>query len=47
VSADGTLLAFSDFFDDRIRVYQLPAYETLAAGSGGRAIERFSDIVKE
>ena len=47
VSADGTLLAFSDFFDDRIRVYQVPAYETLAAGNGGRAIERFDDIVKK
>jgi DNA-binding beta-propeller fold protein YncE len=47
VSADGTLLAFSDFFDDRIRVYRVPAYETLAAGNGGRAIERFTDIVKK
>jgi DNA-binding beta-propeller fold protein YncE len=47
VSADATLLAFSDYFDDRIRVYALPPYQTLVAGDGGRAIERFADIVKE
>lgn len=41
------MLAFSDFFDDRIRVYRVPAYQTLAAGDGGRAIERFTDIVKK
>ena len=37
VSPDGTLLAFSDFLDDKIRVYTIPDYETLAAGGGGRA----------
>jgi DNA-binding beta-propeller fold protein YncE len=47
VSPDGTLLAFSDFLDDKIRVYSIPAYETLAAGNGGRAEQRYEDMVKE
>jgi YVTN family beta-propeller protein len=47
VSSDGALLAFSDFFDDRIRVYGVPAYATLVASDGGRAVERFDDIVKK
>jgi DNA-binding beta-propeller fold protein YncE len=46
VSPDGTLLAFSDFLDNKIRVYQVPDYETLAAGSGGRAVAHLRDIVK-
>lgn len=47
LSSDGRLLAFSDFYDDRIRVYQVPAYEELAAGGGGRASERFADVLKD
>ncbi len=47
VSTDGAMLAFSDFFDDRIRVYKVPAHQTLAAASGGRAIQRFTDIIKK
>jgi len=47
VSPDGTLLAFSDFLDNKIRVYSIPAYDTLAAGGGGRAEERFEDMVKD
>ena len=47
VSPDGTLLAFSDFLDNTIRVYTIPDYETLAAGNGGRAVAHLKDIVKD
>ena len=47
VSPDGTLLAFSDFLDNKIRVYKIPDYETLAAGGGGRAVAHLKDIVKD
>jgi DNA-binding beta-propeller fold protein YncE len=47
VSPDGRYLAFSDFLDDTIRVYTIPDYETLLAGGGGRAEQRFADIVKD
>ncbi|MDZ4166623.1 MAG: YncE family protein, partial [Coriobacteriia bacterium] len=36
VSDDGTLLIFSDFLDNRLRVYEIPPYEEFAAGGGGR-----------
>lgn len=36
VSPDGTLLAYSDFLDDRVVVYRIPPYEDLVAGEGGR-----------
>ena len=39
VSPDGRYLAFSDFLDDRIRVYTIPSYEVLVDGEGGRARE--------
>ena len=35
-SADGSLLAYSDFLDDRVVVYRVPSYEELTAGGGGR-----------
>jgi YVTN family beta-propeller protein len=47
VSPDGTLLAFSNFLDNNIRVYTIPGYDTLAAGEGGRAEQRHQDKVKE
>lgn len=47
VSPDGTLLAFSNFLDNSIRVYAIPDYQTLAAGNGGRAEARFKDMVKD
>ena len=47
VSPDGTLLAFSDFLDNKIRVYKIPAYQTLAAGGGGRAQAHLKDIIKD
>jgi DNA-binding beta-propeller fold protein YncE len=37
VSADGRTLVFSDFLDNRLRVYDVPPYEVLVKGSGGRA----------
>ena len=37
VSRDGALLSFSDFLDNRIQIYQVPSYEVLQAGNGGRS----------
>jgi DNA-binding beta-propeller fold protein YncE len=36
VSPDGRYLAYSDFLDDRVTVYELPATEVLVLGDGGR-----------
>ncbi len=47
VSPDGTLLALSDFLDNKIRVYSIPPYDTLVAGGGGRAEDRFEDMIKD
>jgi DNA-binding beta-propeller fold protein YncE len=47
VSADGTLLAFSNFLDNSIRVYTIPAYAILIAGNGGRAAAHLEEIVKD
>ncbi len=46
VSPDGRTLAFSDFLDNRVRLYAIPDYETLAAGGGGRAVAHLADIPK-
>jgi DNA-binding beta-propeller fold protein YncE len=46
VSDDGTRLVFSDFLDDRLRVYEIPPYEELAAGGGGRAASYRADLAK-
>jgi len=46
VSADGTLLAYSDFLDHRVTVYEIPSYEALAAGGGGRWDAHLTEIVK-
>lgn len=46
VSPDGSLLAFSDFLDNKIRIYRIPDYEVLAAGGGGRAGAHLEDIIK-
>ncbi len=46
VSDDGSMLVFSDFLDNRLRLYAVPPYETLAAGGGGRWEEHFSDLKK-
>ena len=46
VSPDGGLLAYSDFLDDRIVVYRIPAYEDLLAGDGGRWEAHVAEKVK-
>jgi DNA-binding beta-propeller fold protein YncE len=46
VSADGKLLAFSDFLDNRIHLYAVPAYRTLAVGGGGRAEAHRAELAK-
>jgi len=46
VSDDGTMLSFSDFLDDRLQFFEVPPYEILAAGNGGRWDEHFEDLKK-
>jgi DNA-binding beta-propeller fold protein YncE len=46
VSPDGRLLAYSDFLDSRVTVYQIPPYEVLAAGGGGRWAAHLAEIQK-
>jgi YVTN family beta-propeller protein len=46
VSADGRTLVFSDFLDDRLRVYDIPAFDVLSAGNGGRYPQHFEDLKK-
>ncbi|MDO8950436.1 MAG: PEGA domain-containing protein [Actinomycetota bacterium] len=46
VSDDGTILIFSDFLDNRLRVYEVPSYETLVKGNGGRYQAHFAQIKK-
>ncbi|MDZ4166356.1 MAG: PEGA domain-containing protein [Coriobacteriia bacterium] len=46
VSDDGTLLIFSDFLDNRLRVYEIPPYEEFAAGGGGRFEAHKAEIRK-
>lgn len=46
VSPDGTMLAFSDFLDNRVTVYSIPPYEELVMGNGGRWEAHLSEIAK-
>jgi DNA-binding beta-propeller fold protein YncE len=46
VSPDGKTLAYSDFLDDRMTLYSIPPYTTLAAGNGGRARAHLADLPK-
>lgn len=46
VSSDGTLLAYSDFRDNRISVYAVPPYEVLASGGGGRYRAHLAELEK-
>jgi YVTN family beta-propeller protein len=46
VSDDGRLLIFSDFLDNRLRVYEIPPYETFAKAEGGRYQAHFAEIRK-
>ncbi len=47
ISPDGTLLAFSDFLDDRINIYRLPPVQELKKGNGGRAGTWPKDVVRD
>jgi DNA-binding beta-propeller fold protein YncE len=46
VSPDGKFLVFSDFLDNRLRLYAIPSYEVLVKGGGGRAISHLRDLSK-
>jgi DNA-binding beta-propeller fold protein YncE len=46
VSPDGTMLAFSDFLDNRVSVYRIPSYDVLVAGNGGRWEAHLAEIAK-
>ncbi|HZD01013.1 MAG TPA: YncE family protein [Actinomycetes bacterium] len=46
VSPDGRTLAFSDFLDNRVHLYTIPPYRTLARGGGGRALAHLEDLPK-
>jgi DNA-binding beta-propeller fold protein YncE len=46
ISPDGKLLAFSDFLDSRIEVFEIPPYETLKNGNGGRSNLYKNDLHK-
>lgn len=46
ISADGKLLVCSDFLDNRLRVYEIPSYETFAAAGGGRYEAHKAEIAK-
>lgn len=46
VSPDGRMFVFSDFLDDRLRLYEVPDYEVLAAGGGGLYEAHFEMIKK-
>jgi len=47
LSEDGGTLVFSDFLDNRLRVYSVPAYGVLASGNGGRFTAHFADLKKK
>lgn len=46
VSRDGRTLVFSDFLDNRLRVYRVPPLSELLAGKGGRAKSHRADLRK-
>jgi DNA-binding beta-propeller fold protein YncE len=46
VSSDGKTLAFTDYLDGDVRIYAIPSYSTLAAGSGGRFPSHLRDLKK-
>jgi YVTN family beta-propeller protein len=47
ISEDGNLLVFSDFLDNRLRVYSVPGYDVLISGGGGRFAAHFADLKKK
>jgi DNA-binding beta-propeller fold protein YncE len=46
LSADGTLLAYSDFLDNRVTVLSVPSTADLRAGGGGRADTYRNELAK-
>lgn len=46
VSDDGGTLVFSDFLDDRLQVFEVPGFDVLSAGGGGRWDKHFADLKK-
>lgn len=46
VSDDGKVLVFSDFLDAKVRIYEVPPYDVLARGNGGRYKAHFAEVVK-
>jgi DNA-binding beta-propeller fold protein YncE len=46
ISDDGRTLVFSDFLDNRLRVYRVPPVEQLVKGGGGRAKTHLQDLPK-
>lgn len=46
VSDNGKLIVFSDFLDNRLRVYEIPPYEEFSGGGGGRFDARLAEIRK-
>lgn len=46
VAPDGTRVAFSDFLDNRVQVYEIPSDSVLASGDGGRYGAHRADLAK-
>jgi hypothetical protein len=46
LSDDDRVLVFSDFLDNRLRVYRVPPYDELIKGGGGRAKSHRADLKK-
>lgn len=46
LSPDGTRLAFSDFLDNRVNIYEVPTHDVLLAGKGGRYGAHLADLRK-
>jgi sugar lactone lactonase YvrE len=47
VSPDGRTVAYSDFLDNRMTLYAIPPFSTLAAGHGGRSRTYRADLPKK
>ena len=46
ISPDGRLLVFSDFLDARLEVYEIPSYQVLKEGGGGRSAVYKKELMK-
>lgn len=46
VSPDGRTLAFTDFLDNTVTLYEIPSYDVLAAGGGGRYEAHLAELEK-